>query len=110
MAKWAEGFKIEPKRARGAMTAYSAETEEYITVEWDYDVSRGYPGSRTEPGYGPSVENLSAFLIGPHGERHALPDWWAERYMDEKLLIIEADEQQQASAEDAADHQRDINF
>jgi hypothetical protein len=30
--------------------------------------------------------------------------------MDEKLLIIEADEQQQASAEDAADHQRDINF
>ena len=87
---------------------YSTRTEEWATVEWSYSVTPGYRATRTEPAEAASVDDVEAWLIGPRGERHALPDWWTAHHMHEPSLILAAQEADQAAAEDAADYRRDM--
>jgi hypothetical protein len=86
------------------MTRYTHSTEEYVEIEWTYDYEPGLPQSRHYPAEPAEALNVSAYLIGPRGERHAMPDWWTGHYMDVDSLCIAAEESGQASREDAADH------
>lgn len=89
---------------------YSTRTEEWTDVEWEFTVIPGCRATRTDPAEAPSVEDVAAFLVGPRGERHALPDWWTARHIHEPSLLLAAEEADQAAAEDAADYRREMRM
>ena len=85
------------------MTVYTATTHHEISVEWDFDMTRGYPATRVDPEEHPAIENFSAAVIGPKGQRITTFDALVELLFDHELLAECAEEQAQAMAEDAAD-------
>lgn len=90
------------------MGRYTADTFHEITVEWDFDVDPGYRGSLTEPPERPSVQNVRAWMTGPKGQRHPMPDWWIDLEVDDDSLLIEAQEQREQALCDAADARREV--
>lgn len=91
------------------MSDYSTTYECYVNAEFDYDVSPGYRGSRTEPPEAASVENLRVTIVGPRGERLECPDWLTPLLAGGDLdwLLDEANGQREQALCDAADARRD---
>jgi hypothetical protein len=86
---------------------YTATTNHEISVEWDFDMTRGYPTTWLEPGEDMAIENFSAAVIGPNGQRITTFDELVELLFDHELLAECAEEQAQSRAEDAADARRE---
>ena len=74
------------------MTRYSATSECWCEIEWDYNVSPARRGYLNEPPEDATVDDLRGWLIGPKGERMELPDWAVELFRDDASLLIAADE------------------
>lgn len=89
------------------MASYTHSTGEYCDIDWTYDYGPGLPASRhypAEPAEPAEVLNVAAYLIGPRGERHPMPDWWTGHYMDADSLCLAAEESIRDARDEAADH------
>lgn len=89
------------------MTRYTATTHHEISVEWDFEMTPGYPATMIDPEEHPEIDSFSAAVIGPNGQRITTFDGLVELLFNHDELIECAEEQAQAWAEDAADARRE---
>lgn len=89
------------------MRDYSTRTLHEVEIEWDFDVSPGYPATRTDPAEPDTVENVRAmFCVGK--KRIPVPDDLAAALMDEAELLSDAMGQREQAMCDAAEARREV--